>query len=161
MNQQQRNKDAAGVAKKHQPVKAADEFDMGSSESEEDSDENQDVTSRTPSEADKLDQLKAAEKAKRLAVEKKQQQRAANDQNKMGIKDRIKEKRKKELEDSSMRSFLASSSDPSDESYRDNDLDKIDIRDIDTNRVKRKQNKVSMSQSQSMSHVEAGSNPNL
>ena len=60
-----------------------------------------------------------------------------------------------------MRSFLASSSDPSDESYRDNDLDKIDIRDIDTNRVKRKQNKVSMSQSQSMSHVEAGSNTNL
>jgi hypothetical protein len=79
----------------------------------------------------------------------------------MGIKERIKDKRKKELEESSMRSFLESSSDPSDESYRDKDLDQIDIRDIDTNRVKRQQNKISMSQSQSMSHVEAGSNSNL
>lgn len=72
MNQQQKKKDAAAVANKHQPAKAAEEFDLGSSESEEDSDENQDATSRTPSEAEKLAQLKAAEKAKRLAVEQKQ-----------------------------------------------------------------------------------------
>lgn len=79
----------------------------------------------------------------------------------MGIKDRIREKnekRKKDLEESSMSRFLESSSD---ESYRDNDLDKIDIRDIDTNREKRKQNRVSMSHSQSMTHVDAGSSAHL
>ena len=57
-----------------------------------------------------------------------------------------------------MASFLESSSD---ESYRDQELDNMNVRDIDTTRVKRKENKISMSQSQSMTQVDAGSSANL
>ena len=43
----------------------------------------------------------------------------------------------------------------------DKDINKINIKEIDTNRQKRKENKISMSQSQSMSNVvdAAGSGP--
>ena len=145
-------------AKKHQLAKA-EELDLGSDESEEDSDEEGD-SSRTPSEAEKLASLRAAAKAKRLALEKKQLEGAANPPNKTTLQDRIKEKRKRELEESSMASFLESSS-ASDESYRDQELDNMNVQDIDTTRVKRKENKISMSQSQSMTQVDAGSSANL
>ena len=64
MSHLQNSKDA--IAKKHQPAQA-EELDLGSDESEEDSDEVGD-TSRTPPEAE----LRAVAKANRLAVEKKQ-----------------------------------------------------------------------------------------
>ena len=43
----------------------------------------------------------------------------------------------------------------------DKDINKINIKEIDTNRQKRKENKISMSQSQSMSNVvdASGSGP--